>query len=830
MHRPTVSIAWWALLVVCGCSNGSTGVASVEPTPEPRIESENSGGDGDRLAAELLLVTGAVQTSPLRPSFELPNAGLRAAIEAVAFDHLRTVATTDGVGPDLAGSLFIRRLALEVGAPPDLNGNGSNLDETVAAESSRVAAFAGAAATSRFVQAFMPWVQTSAALVEPLAPGHELDPEHWRTQHHGPAVVRLEHLAAAMRVRALAAGELLQQTHGSFVGRTAGEGRLGLLLTQQLLAAEETLLGALSTGSTTGGPLGPVPDPAEYDPDQGLRWFPAAWAVLIDPALPGVPTGYTTVDVASDLVGLSLLLQAAAETVWVASADNPSPSLRSVFRGEPFPEPEPGPKPPPVLNWQQHIAPLIINVHCASCHTGMFPEGQFRVETLELLKDGSPRTRILGLQMIVPFDHANSFLWRIVTPPAPLVGTFQFQQMPQGTGGLDEAKRNLIADWIDAGAREKPLEAPPPPVAGQDLLRVCFVNLVAMHFDPATGALHHRHEGDGTSGIATAAATGAALRALHAAAVVMPDLEFRGMRPVTVLTAVAKFAALRFLDAGRAATDLDLQSGVAGAPADLAGQAALTSGLLAAVELVPDPSVLAAARSAAERLLTAFADEATGAFRTVPEHSFARYTPSVLADLLAALRSLQTEPVLASLPPDVLPDSGAMLERLLNTLRPVLAHSEWETSGEVLGDGIADTNQNGVPEPAAAGGPTGRLPLLAGAIHVGDPADAQAPTETITWSQHVRPLLFEQCATCHFAGSSQSTYRLDTRRLVAIPATPPTGFPTLVPFDAESSMLYRKLVDRIPPVGAQMPLDGTPMSTMQRQIVRRWIETGASSR
>jgi hypothetical protein len=167
---------------------------------------------------------------------------------------------------------------------------------------------------------------------------------------------------------------------------------------------------------------------------------------------------------------------------------------------------------------------------------------------------------------------------------------------------------------------------------------------------------------------------------------------------------------------------------------------------------------------------------------------------------------------------------------LLATLRPVLAHAEWETSGEVLGDGIADTNQNGVPEPAAAGGQFGRLPLLAGAILVGDPADAPAPTGTVTWSAHVRPLLFEQCASCHFAGSPQSTYRLDTRRLVATPGTPPTGLPTLVPFDAESSLLYRKLVDRIPPVGAQMPLDGTPMSSVQREIVRKWIETGASSR
>jgi hypothetical protein len=241
--------------------------------------------------------------------------------------------------------------------------------------------------------------------------------------------------------------------------------------------------------------------------------------------------------------------------------------------------------------------------------------------------------------------------------------------------------------------------------------------------------------------------------------------------------------------------------------------------------------VRAAARAAAEQLLTSFADPATGAFRTVPEHSFARYTPSELSDLLAALRLLQAESVSSSLPdPDTLPDSRAMLVRLLATLRPVLAHSEWETTGEVLGDGIADTNHDGVPEPGAAGGPFGRLPLLVGGILIGDPADAPAPTETITWSQHVRPLLFEQCGTCHFAGSSRSTYRLDTRRLVAIPADPPTGFPTLVPFDAQSSLLYRKLVDRIPPVGAQMPLDGTPMSSVQREIVRRWIQAGASSR
>ncbi|HEX6813925.1 MAG TPA: hypothetical protein VF384_20045 [Planctomycetota bacterium] len=817
---PVAPIACGALLLVCGCSDGGTATGTLAAAAEPRIESQSTSGDADRLAAELMLVTGTVQASPLRPAFALPAAGLREAVANIAFDHLRTIVTTDGVGPDLAGSQLVRRLALEPGAPADLNQNGTNLDETAAAESARIAAFAGVAMPAGVVQPFLPWAETSAQLRAPLAAGQEPDPASWRLQHPGRAVVRLEHLAASMRLRALAAARLLEQGHGAFVGRTGEEGLLGLLLAQQLLAAEETLLQSLATDSTTGGPLGPVPDPAEYDPDAGLHWFPAAFAVLEDAARPGIPTGYRTADVASDLLGLSLLLEAAAETVWAASAVNPSPTLRAVFQGEPFPPPDPGPPPPPVLNWQQNIQPLII-VRCAGCHFAQPVEGGFSVVSLASVMAGGVHAQ--SYTMIVPGDHASSFLHRILTGPQQLPGRL-IPRMPFQSPSLPAPERQLIADWIDAGALEFPPAAPVPPVVGQDLLRVCFVNLVAMHFDPVTGALHHRHEGDGPSGIATATATGAALRALQAAAAVMPDLEFRGLRPAAVLQAATKFAT-RFVspDSGRVAADIELASGQRGAPADLAGQAATAAGLLAAIERVPDASVKAAARRATEHLLTAFADPVSGAFRSVPEHAFARYTPSVLADLLAALRSAP------ALQLEVLP-ADALLERLLATVRAVLAHSEWGTGGELFGDGIDDTNQNGIKEPGAAGGPFGRLPLLAGAILVGDTADAGVPAAAVTWSQHVRPLLFEQCGSCHFAGSLQSTYRLDTRRLAEVPASPGVPYAPIVPFDAEASLLYRKLADRIPPVGVQMPQGGTPMSAVQREIVRLWIEAGASSR
>ena len=52
----------------------------------------------------------------------------------------------------------------------------------------------------------------------------------------------------------------------------------------------------------------------------------------------------------------------------------------------------------------------------------------------------------------------------------------------------------------------------------------------------------------------------------------------------------------------------------------------------------------------------------------------------------------------------------------------------------------------------------------------------------------------------------------------------------LVPGDPEGSLLYRKLVDRLPPIGAQMPLERVPLEPFAVELVRRWIAEGARDR
>jgi len=52
----------------------------------------------------------------------------------------------------------------------------------------------------------------------------------------------------------------------------------------------------------------------------------------------------------------------------------------------------------------------------------------------------------------------------------------------------------------------------------------------------------------------------------------------------------------------------------------------------------------------------------------------------------------------------------------------------------------------------------------------------------------------------------------------------------IVPGDPEASLLYRKLVDRNPPTGVQMPQDEPPIDSSGMALLRQWILAGASTR
>ena len=52
----------------------------------------------------------------------------------------------------------------------------------------------------------------------------------------------------------------------------------------------------------------------------------------------------------------------------------------------------------------------------------------------------------------------------------------------------------------------------------------------------------------------------------------------------------------------------------------------------------------------------------------------------------------------------------------------------------------------------------------------------------------------------------------------------------IVPGKPEESLLYRKLADRNPPIGEQMPLQTPPLDARGKALVHRWILEGARSR
>ncbi len=164
----------------------------------------------------------------------------------------------------------------------------------------------------------------------------------------------------------------------------------------------------------------------------------------------------------------------------------------------------------------------------------------------------------------------------------------------------------------------------------------------------------------------------------------------------------------------------------------------------------------------------------------------------------------------------------------LSRLLPVLVYSETEATGETVGDEIPDTDGDGIPEPAHAGGDFGRAPMFVGQIKEGpelEPGDGP-----ILWSTHILPLFQANCAECHLGGAKRGEYRLDTPARLREPGTLNPGLPLVVPGDPEASYLYRKLVDRAPAAGDQMPLQQAPLSPHAKELVRLWILQGASAR
>jgi len=103
---------------------------------------------------------------------------------------------------------------------------------------------------------------------------------------------------------------------------------------------------------------------------------------------------------------------------------------------------------------------------------------------------------------------------------------------------------------------------------------------------------------------------------------------------------------------------------------------------------------------------------------------------------------------------------------------------------------------------------------------------AQA-NDTIQFIRDVRPILSEKCFTCHGPDSAkrQEDLRFDTKE--GLFGKTESGFPLIVPRDAEESEIYYRITEddldeRMPPEDSQLKLTDAEID-----IIKRWIEQGA---
>ena len=112
----------------------------------------------------------------------------------------------------------------------------------------------------------------------------------------------------------------------------------------------------------------------------------------------------------------------------------------------------------------------------------------------------------------------------------------------------------------------------------------------------------------------------------------------------------------------------------------------------------------------------------------------------------------------------------------------------------------------------------------AGQAQAAAPQLPPAAAATVDYEKDVKPLLSQNCYSCHGANAQQSGLRLDLRQNALRGGD---YGPVILPGKSADSKLIRRLVDG--DGGLQMPPSG-PLSTEDIGILRAWIDQGAEFR
>ena len=116
-----------------------------------------------------------------------------------------------------------------------------------------------------------------------------------------------------------------------------------------------------------------------------------------------------------------------------------------------------------------------------------------------------------------------------------------------------------------------------------------------------------------------------------------------------------------------------------------------------------------------------------------------------------------------------------------------------------------------------------RNSIMGGAVLIatGLTTPANAQTDLITFTDHIRPIMERSCWNCHGEAAQLSELDLSTRDAALQGGT---RGPALVPGRAEDSWLYKVVSGLETPA---MPMSGDPLSDAEVAAVRTWIDDGA---
>lgn len=118
--------------------------------------------------------------------------------------------------------------------------------------------------------------------------------------------------------------------------------------------------------------------------------------------------------------------------------------------------------------------------------------------------------------------------------------------------------------------------------------------------------------------------------------------------------------------------------------------------------------------------------------------------------------------------------------------------------------------------------PSALLPLVLMLALVGcttTPSDVPADP---SYAADIQPIFNGYCISCHNSGAPEGMFALDS--YAGATGDGSDTIPNVIPWDADSSKLYRKVAGIETP---QMPFGQPPLDTVRIATIRNWINKGA---